>query len=269
MAKYLIFHDDNDDTICLPTSRLLAVDQTDSTSVLLKFESKNATAGAVTTIDLTVAAGKEMEAFTSLMKKINSDVDVETIWNKSSMAGADFSAISIDSSGNNSNGLVKGAGFTGTGSYYNSWIERNGSVIKTSIMIDITGLNSGGADGDIIGLEGTTDGCHIGLFETAKSGTPFEVTVRNLNVLGGGDDFLDFYEADVATGAEDTAVTSLTGATELLNGAQLNAVDVLQTFSTLPTDGHYLYIAANSNGGTPADDTYSSGKILIEIFGTE
>ncbi len=263
MAKFLIFHNDSDDSISFPVDRLLAVDQTDSTSIIMKFEHKDGTAGSVTTVDLTVDAGSEGEALKTLMEAVASSVDVEHIWDKTSKTSSSFTAISIDSSGDNSNGLSAGAGITGgTGTVYHSWVEKNGDVIKTSIYIDLTGLRSTAA-GDIIGVDGTSDACHIGQIVAATSGTIFAGTVACLETPDGGDPDINIHSATEGTGAEDTAISTLTE-TLLINAGD-HAADAFKSLTAFPAANEFLYLTA----GATTDADYTAGKLLIELYGTE
>lgn len=266
MAKYLLFNNNSDDTIVLPVSRLLAVDQTDGESVVLKFENKDGTAGSITQIDLTVTAGKEVEAMRDLMKAITSKVDVEVIWDATSKTNSNFSDISIDSSGNNANGLTAGAGFlTGTGTVYNSWVKKAGNVIKTCIYIDLTGLHSNVGVNDIIGVDAEAGVAHIGQITAAKNGTIFAGNVRVLEAMSTGEDDIDLYAATEGTGVEDGLITDLTE-TKLLDGDTLAANEDL-ALTDLPAADQYLYLVAGTAGTGAA--VYDGGKLLIELYGTE
>ena len=265
MARFLIFHNDTDDTICLPTSRLLAVDQTDGTSIVLKFEHKDGTAGSVTQIDLTVDAGKEAEAMRTLMAAISSGREVENIWDKSSKTSSDFSAISIDSSGDNANGLTPGSGITAGAAYYNSWVEKNGNVIKTSILIDLTGLASSDAADDIIGDDGGVANSHIGQYTSAKMGTLFAVILEAKEAVVGGDADINLVFADEATLAENAALSSGTNTGTVLNSGDLQAGRPVYGHSGFPAEGQYFYLS----NGSATDAAYTGGSLLIEFYGTE
>ena len=259
MAKYLLFNNNSDDTIVLPVSRLLAVDQTDGTSVILKFENKDGTAGSITQIDLDVTAGKEVEAMRDLMTAITSKVEVETIWDATSKTNSNFTDISIDSSGNNANGLTAGAGFlTGTGTVYNSWVKKAGNVIKTCIYIDLTGLHSNVGQNDIIGVDAEAGVAHIGQITAAKNGTIFAGNVRVLEAMSTGSADIDLYAATEGTGVEDGLITDL-AETKLLDGDTLVANEDL-ALTALPTANQYLYLVAGTAGIGAA--VYDGGKLL-------
>lgn len=263
MAKYLIFHNANNDTIAYPVDRLVSVEQTDATSIIMKFENKDNTAGSTTTIDLTVAQGKELEAMKVLLKNIASDNEYAVVWDKASRTSGHFTGISIDTAGDNTNGLTAGSGITNTpAAVYKSWIERNGNVIKTSIYLDLTDLHAG-ADGDIIGTAGDSD-CHIGQITTAKNGTIIAGRLTLLEAITGAADDLDVFSAVEGTGTEDTAISLLTETDLLVGGGPLNGA-LQYNFTALPAADEYLYLAA----GELDTGDYTGGKILIELFGTE
>jgi hypothetical protein len=68
-------------------------------------------------------------------------------------------------------GLTAGTGITdGVGTVYKCDVKKVGSIYKTSIVIDLTGLHST-ASGDIIGIDGTAKVCHIGQITAAVNGT--------------------------------------------------------------------------------------------------
>lgn len=154
-----------------------------------------------------------------------------------------------------------GSGITGgTGTVYQSSVYRAGGITYTKILIDLTGLRSTAA-GDIIGVDGTSNPCHLGAITADESGTILTGRVTCLEAPTGGDPDIDLYAADEATGVEDAAITSL-AETQLTNGGDhtIGDVDVLTAF---PADGQYLYLVAAAT--TDAD--YTAGKLLIELEG--
>ena len=149
---------------------------------------------------------------------------------------------------------------TGTGTIYRSSVHRQGGIIRTNILVDLTGLRSTAA-GDIIGVDGTTDPCHLGQIPFGLCGTPLAGSMKCLEVPTGGDPDIDLYAADEATGSEDDAITGLTE-TQLTNGGDhvLGDEDIMTAF---PTTGQYLYLVA----GATTDADYTAGKFLIELLG--
>ena len=76
------------------------------------------------------------------------------------------------------------AGIEGTAAVYVTQVNRlksdvttNVNIVETRIMIDLTGLNSGGTAGDIIGKNGSGV-AFIGQVTTANQGTVFGVTME-------------------------------------------------------------------------------------------
>ena len=166
------------------------------------------------------------------------------------------------------NQLSVGAGTgitTGTGTVYFNSIEQAGPVIRTTIFIDLTGLNSG-ASADIIGVDGGTANCHIGQVNFGEMGTLFAINMTCLELPAGGDPNIDLYAADEATGAEDTAITALTNDIALIaSSGDWIATGALttQSASALPADQQYLYLV----DGAGTSDTYTAGKFKIELIG--
>lgn len=159
--------------------------------------------------------------------------------------------------------MTAGTGITtGTGTIHVSSVTRTGSVIETKILIDLTGLNGGGTAADIIGVNSAAN-CHIGQIVAEVNGSVFAGYMRCLELPAGSDVDIDLYAADVATGAEDAAVTSLTGQAILANSGDLTlgATVILTAF---PAADQYLYLA---NGAATAG-TYTAGKLEIVLYGT-
>ena len=160
-------------------------------------------------------------------------------------------------------GVAAGTGITeATGEVYKSWVERYGNVIKTSILIDITGLRHSAA-GDIIGDDGTSEHCHLGEITDALNGIIFAGRMTCFEAPTVLD--LDLYQASVGTGIEDAAISGVVGQTELINSGNWVLGDVkLMTQANLPDDTDFLYLVCQSAG----DADYAAGKFLIELWGT-
>ena len=161
--------------------------------------------------------------------------------------------------------ITAGAGITGgTGTVYKSKIEPFGAIVKTQILIDLTGLNSKNTQGDIIGVDGTSNACHLGQITDEACGTIIGGAVTCLEAPAGGDPNIDLYAADEATGVEDGAIGSLTE-TQLLDAGDW-AISAVKALTAFPTDQQFLYLVQNDATGT--DATYTAGKLLIELYGT-
>jgi len=164
--------------------------------------------------------------------------------------------------------LVEEAGggiTTGTDTVYASSVAVNGGVKHTSILVDLTGLDSDSTEGDIIGKTGTALYCHFGAISTAQSGTILAGRVTCLEAPTGGEIDIDLYAANEATGVTDGAISGLTE-TALLATAADWTVQTVKELSAYPGDGQYLYLTVGT-ASTPTAGTYTAGKFLIELYG--
>jgi hypothetical protein len=134
----------------------------------------------------------------------------------------------------------------------------DGPVKRLSLLIDLTGLNSGGTAGDIIGADGTTNPCYI---LHLPSITLLGVTMTCLETPAGGDTDIDLYAATEGTGVEDGAIASLTETLIINAGAQ--TAGTVTYGSADPAANSYLYLV----GQGTANATYTAGRLLIEIYG--
>ena len=182
--------------------------------------------------------------------------------------GTETTQMSISSAGfasldANTMATEAGTGITGgTGTIYRSSVIREGGIIKTSILIDLTGLRST-ASGDIIGVDGTSNVCHIGQITAARNGTILAGRMTCFEAPAGGDADINVHSATEGTGVEDGAISGLTE-TLLVDSGDL-AVGTIVTFTGVPAADEFLYLTLGST--TNAD--YTAGKLLIELFGYE
>jgi hypothetical protein len=153
-----------------------------------------------------------------------------------------------------------GAGITGgTGTVYETSVARNNGIVTTSIMLDLTGLQSGGTAGDIIGTNGAGV-AYIAQVTTANNGTVFGVRMTCYELPAGGDTDIDLYSATEGTGVEDVAISTLTE-TQIINSGTLALGSAV--FGTDIAANQYLYLV----GQGTANAAYTAGRLLIEIFG--
>jgi hypothetical protein len=180
-----------------------------------------------------------------------------------------FQTISVNSTtgtetitGSFGNGIANPAGVgitAGTGTVYETSVARNNGIVTTSIMIDLTGLNSGGTAGDIIGTNGAGV-AYIAQITTADNGTVFGVKLTCYELPAGGDTDIDLYSATEGTGVEDVAISTLTE-TQIINSGTLALGTT--AFGTEIAANQYLYLV----GQGTSNATYTAGRLLIEIFG--
>jgi len=157
-----------------------------------------------------------------------------------------------------------GAGISGgTGTVFKSSVIRIGDIIKTSILIDLTGLSSSTTDLDIIGQG--TDPAYLGQITAAKNGTILTGRMTCLEVPAGGIADIDLYSATEATGVFDGAVGALAETAIITSGGNWTLAAV-KAFGAIPAANSYLYLTGGA-GGTAA--AYTAGKFLIELEGYE
>jgi len=175
-------------------------------------------------------------------------------------------AITVTSGDKMKNEAVGSAGIEGTAETYITQVERfksdvdtNVNLVKTTIMIDLTGLNSGGTAGDIIGKDGSGV-AYIGRITTADNGVVFGVSMECFEQPATGEDDINLHSATEGTGVEDTAIGDLTETLIIDGGAQ--NVSVRTTGGGIAAD-QYLYLT----GGSTTAGTYSAGRLVITILG--
>jgi len=158
--------------------------------------------------------------------------------------------------------MAEGSGITGTGTIVKHSVKKQGDLIETRILVDLTGLNGGGTAADIIGGNGLAN-CHFGQITAANNGTIFAGYMRCLEVPTGSNADVDIYAATDATGVEDAAVTSLAGQAILLNGGTWT-LSLTSALTAYPAANSYLYLAS----GTATAATFTAGIFEIVLFGS-
>ena len=160
--------------------------------------------------------------------------------------------------------MTPGAGFLGTGGFYWSSIEKIGTIFKTTIFADLTGLASTTTDTDIIGLA-AGGAAHFGQIKAALNGTLFYGQVTWLETPATGVTDIAFWSADEATGAYDALITSLVEVSMYDKGsAAAEAAATQIALTALPAADKYMYLACGA-AGVPG--TYTAGKFLLELWG--
>ena len=154
-----------------------------------------------------------------------------------------------------------GAGTAGTGTILKSSVTKVGGIIKTSILIDLTGLASSTTDLDIIGTG--TSPAYITQITTATNGTLTGGTVTCLETPAGGIADVDIYSATEATGVFDGGIGALAEVAMVTRGASWAAGDV-KPLTGIPAADKYVYLTGGA-AGTAA--TYTAGVLLIELYG--
>lgn len=160
--------------------------------------------------------------------------------------------------------LTPGAGVD-TAESYEASVVREGGIVKTTIVVDLSTLVGSATDLDIIG-ESAAASCHFGQITTAVNGTLIAGRVTCLEVPAGGADDIDFYSSTVGTGTQDVIITDAALGTEtaLVTSGAAWASGTTKGMTSLPTANDYLYIV---NGEAAAGGTFTAGKFLIEFYG--
>ena len=157
-----------------------------------------------------------------------------------------------------------GAGISGgTGTVFKSSVQRVGDIIKTSILIDLTGLSSSTTDLDIIGTG--TAAAYLGQITAAKNGTILSGRMTCLEVPIGGADDIDLYSATEATGKFDGKIADLTESALVTSGGAWTLAGV-KALGAVPAANSYLYLTGGEDGTA---GVYTAGKFLIELEGYE
>jgi len=179
---------------------------------------------------------------------------------------ASTGAVTVTSGDKMANEAVGSAGIEGTAAVYITQVNRlksdvstNVNIVKTSLMIDLTGLKDGGTAGDIIGKDGSGV-AYIGKVTTANQGVVFGVTMTCLETPAGGSTDIDLFSATEGTGVNDTAIGDLTETSIINAGAA--AAGTMVAGGDIAAD-QFLYLVSQGTG----DAAYSAGRFLIEILG--
>ena len=178
--------------------------------------------------------------------------------------GTTYQWTAISSNGTNIGDMATTSGVgIASADNFASGVEKIGSLFKTTIIIDIDGLDSSTTLTDIIGGTGLAS-CHIGQITAAANGTIFAGEVTCIEAPTGGDADIDLYSATESTGTENTVVTALTE-TALVTAASTWTAGETHPLTAFPAADEYLYLVVGA-GGTAA--TYTAGILKIELWGT-
>ena len=160
--------------------------------------------------------------------------------------------------------ITPGTGISaGDGTLFKGSILRMGDVIETTIVIDLTGLNSGDADADVIGVAAAAN-CNLGQITAANNGTILAGTVQCVETPAGGEPDIDLYSAVEATGTEETLITALDETALLAAAADWTGILPPKGLTAVPAADEYLYLVG---GGGVTNDTYTAGKFVIKLYG--
>jgi hypothetical protein len=157
---------------------------------------------------------------------------------------------------------VPGTGISaGVGTLLKSGVIKIGDIIKTSFLLDITGLGSSTTDLDIIGTG--TGAAYLAQITAAINGTILSGRMICLEVPAGGADDVDLYSAEEASGVFDGGIAALVE-TALVTAAGAWTLGLIKGVSAVPAANEYLYLCGGEAGTAAA---YTAGKFLIELDG--
>ncbi len=160
-------------------------------------------------------------------------------------------------------GTLAGAGvLAGTGSIVESSVSRVGGIIRTDVLVDLTGMNDGGTIDDIIGNDGGAIDSWIVKITDDVNGVILAATVYGHELPAGGDPDIDFWSASDGTLAQDTLITAAADEVLLVDAGDMSATSVVN-FTAWPADGTYIYMACGTN--TAAD--YTAGRFILSLWG--
>lgn len=156
-----------------------------------------------------------------------------------------------------------GAGITsGTGTIVKNSVTREGGLIKTQILVDLTGLSSSTTDLDIIGNGASP--AYIGRITEAQNGVIIGGTMECLEVPAGGVTDIDLYAASEGTGVFDAGIGTLTETAVVTSGGAWTLARRLGTAPDGIVNRNYLYLVGGAAGTAAA---YTAGRILITLYG--
>lgn len=154
-----------------------------------------------------------------------------------------------------------GVGITGgTGTICATSVTKEGGLIVTRFLIDLTGVAAAAA-GDVIGVS-TGGVAYIGRIGS-ESGTILGGTLRCFEAPAGGDADIDVYSSTAATGEYDDAISGLAGQTQVVNSGTLALTTDASVIADTIAEDDYLYLV--SVGATAA--AYTAGRICLTLYG--
>ena len=163
--------------------------------------------------------------------------------------------------------LTVGSGISsGVGTVCENWIDKLGPKSINNIYVDITGLNTSGTAGHIIGKSSQTN-CYIDYTSSSSIINKIKITCLEAPSGTNTEEDIDFYVARVSSGQEGTAVSALTNYKLILENGEdwtKGMVKELTSFpSDIPRDFNYLYMVDGS--GASSGGTYTGGQFLIQV----
>lgn len=181
--------------------------------------------------------------------------------------GVTSTAAELNKSDDSAVQMTAGAGIAGIDTYATG-VFRNGNVVVTRMVLDLTDLVVDDADLDIIGDDDAAS-ANFGQITSALNGTIVAIRMTCLEVPAGAGTVvdIDLYSATEGTGTEGvaTGIAALTETALITSGASWTSGRVLGS-TAVPAAAQYLYLVAGAAGGDSS--AFTAGKFLIELYGT-
>ena len=214
---------------------------------------KNATSGAVTQ--------KQFELQTVATSGINNVVDTNGFSGTATAAGANNASLDTGATIFGITPNAHGSGIPDAA--INTFVNKVGGTIVTSILIDLHGGFDGSATADRIIGNGTDANASIATLTKEVNGIPILLEFGCVEVPTGGDPDINVVISATGTTASGSAVAS---GTIMMNNGDLtlgyyNSVDAGATMAALAKKFVYLTQGDSTNAA------YTAGKIWIRITG--
>ena len=208
-----------------------------------------------------VVSQKQFEVQTVATSGINNIVDTNGFSGTATAAGANNASLDTGATIFGITPNAHGSGIADAS--INTFVNKVGGTIVTSILIDLQGGFVGSASSDrIIGV-GTSANAYIAELTKEVNGIPILLEFGCVEVPTGGDPDINVDISATGTTASGAAVAS---GTQMMNNGDLtlgyyNAVDSAATMAALSKKYIYLVQGAATNAA------YLAGKIWIRITG--
>lgn len=160
--------------------------------------------------------------------------------------------------------VTAGTGITGgVGTVIKYSVTSAGTMITSTVYIDLTGLQAVATDGDIIG--DSTNPAYLVRITAAKNGTVDMVEMKCLEAPATGSADINLCTAIEATGKKDDAISGLTGVQTLVDAGGNWTNGLIKGATVTPiTANNYVYL---TNGAGAGAGTYTAGKFLLTFYG--
>lgn len=303
MENYLYFaeavvetgDDGSAEALCVPASSFAGIETSINTRTAVYF---NGGRDALHRVILTHTANKQKDVVKAILQCVNghpsnggfvvvADFETGTAVDKGTnvykgLLDAGVTAVTIANGCDNGrlkgikrldsdNGAVKshsyGEGFVGTGNEPRYSRTREGNVIKTTIVFDLTAKQQkGDAAGDVIGVSGEGD-AFIYKNVVAENGVIFRQELSCLETAAAGSGTTD-KDFDIVWNSSGTiAFDGAAGAGSILNAGVLSAGQTVVHNTPAITADHYCYFVEGATVSGSANAVFNAGQYMLTLYG--